>query len=118
MRINHYSSGSTTTIVSQPTTTVTGPARRTAAKAIAPAHAGCIGQMLPLAVDKKASMMYPISLHAFRDLPWTVEFGKTVILRSVDCRQNTQQSGICTPCAKLLRNPIIKGILERNDRGS
>ncbi|KAJ7800082.1 hypothetical protein B0H14DRAFT_2387552 [Mycena olivaceomarginata] len=62
--------------------------------------------------------MYPISLHAFRDLPWSVKFGKTVILRSVDCRKNTQQSGICTLCAKLLRNPIIKGILERNDRGS
>ncbi|KAJ7187789.1 hypothetical protein C8R46DRAFT_1241005 [Mycena filopes] len=78
---------------------------------------GCIGQEMPLEPGKKPTLSYPLSIHAKRDLPWTVTFGNSVILRSNDCRGPAQKSGTCTPCAELLRTPVIKGILERNKYG-
>jgi hypothetical protein len=75
---------------------------------------GCPGQELPLKDGKTSFLSYPLGLHAERELPWGVEFGPKLIVRSSECKRHSKTSSVCYPCEKLLRNPIIKNILERN----
>ncbi|KAJ6583650.1 hypothetical protein B0H10DRAFT_1962136 [Mycena sp. CBHHK59/15] len=78
---------------------------------------GCPGQELPL--DGKASFLsYPLALHTHRELPWSVEFGRKLIIHSDQCKRHLQDSGVCYPCAKLLRELVVKGIIERNEDGN
>ncbi|KAJ7906531.1 hypothetical protein B0H13DRAFT_2333370 [Mycena leptocephala] len=79
---------------------------------------GCPGQELPLKEGKSSFLSYPITLNAHRDLPWGVEFGQKLIIRSYECKRGAQESGVCHPCEKLLRHPAVKGILERKETGN
>ncbi|KAJ7920353.1 hypothetical protein B0H13DRAFT_1867697 [Mycena leptocephala] len=57
---------------------------------------GCPGQELPL--DGKTSFpSYPLAVHAHQELPWSVEFGRKLIIRSDHC---------------------VKGIIVRNEDGN
>ncbi|KAJ7663774.1 hypothetical protein DFH06DRAFT_1324291 [Mycena polygramma] len=82
-----------------------------------PQPIGCPGQELPLKDGKPSFLSYPLALNAERDLPWGVEFGQKLIVRSHGCKRHSQASGVCFPCGKLLRNGVIKGIIERNAHG-
>jgi hypothetical protein len=77
---------------------------------------GCPGQELPLE-GKPSFLSYPLGLHAQRDIPWGVEFGPKLIIRSHDCKRHSETSGVCYPCKRLLRHPIVRGIVERNEDG-
>ncbi|KAJ7276899.1 hypothetical protein C8J57DRAFT_1584321 [Mycena rebaudengoi] len=79
---------------------------------------GCPGQELPTDSGKPAFLSYPIGIHATRQLPWAVEFGAALVVRSNDCQRHTLLSGVCSPCQLLLRQPLIKGLLDRNEHGS
>ncbi|KAJ6583712.1 hypothetical protein B0H10DRAFT_2234749 [Mycena sp. CBHHK59/15] len=78
---------------------------------------GCPGQDLPLKEGAPSFLSYPLALHAERDLPWNVEFGLQLIIRSHECKRQVEATGVCFPCEKLLRNHIIKGIIQRNETG-
>ncbi|KAJ7303109.1 hypothetical protein DFH08DRAFT_825958 [Mycena albidolilacea] len=78
---------------------------------------GCPGQVLPLQEGKASFLSYPLGLHAARDLPWGVEFGPDLIIRSYNCKRQSEVPGVFYPCEKLLRHPIVRGILERNKDG-
>ncbi|KAJ6552345.1 hypothetical protein B0H10DRAFT_1968451 [Mycena sp. CBHHK59/15] len=78
---------------------------------------GCPGQDLPLKEGAASFLSYPLALHAERDLPWNVEFGLQLIIRSHECKRQAEATGVCFPCEKLLRNHIIKGIIQRNETG-
>ncbi|KAJ7776662.1 hypothetical protein B0H14DRAFT_2631673 [Mycena olivaceomarginata] len=100
--------GATTDIA--PLSPVVAPAVREASP-VAPHR--CLGQKLPLPDGLSPFLAYPLGIHADRQLPWGVEFGTAVILRATDCKAHAQQSGVCAQCAKILRHPIIKGLLDR-----
>ncbi|KAJ7148876.1 hypothetical protein C8R46DRAFT_1230950 [Mycena filopes] len=88
-------------------------------KKIPAAQVGCVGQTLPLEPNEKPALAYPIGIHAEREHPWSVQFTKqAVVLRSDDCLMRAQKVGVCSACAKLLRHPVIKGIIERNHDGA
>ncbi|KAJ6579860.1 hypothetical protein B0H10DRAFT_2235559 [Mycena sp. CBHHK59/15] len=76
---------------------------------------GCPGQDLPLKEGAPSFLSSPLALHAERDLPWNVEFGLQLIIRSHEYKRQAEATGVCFPCEKHLRNHIIKGIIQRNE---
>ncbi|KAF7360931.1 hypothetical protein MSAN_01123100 [Mycena sanguinolenta] len=78
---------------------------------------GCNGQEIPLKDGQSPFLSYPLALHTHRELPWSVEFGPKLIIRSYECKRALEASSICAPCKKLLRHPTIKNLLERNEDG-
>ncbi|KAJ6573368.1 hypothetical protein B0H10DRAFT_1964034 [Mycena sp. CBHHK59/15] len=76
------------------------------------------GQELPLKDGKASFLSYPLAIHSERQLPWGVEFGPRLIIRSYECKRRAQKSGVCYECNKLLRHGIVKGIIERNATGT
>ncbi|KAJ6616569.1 hypothetical protein B0H10DRAFT_1949035 [Mycena sp. CBHHK59/15] len=74
--------------------------------------AGCPGQDLPSREGKPSFLSYPLGLHTQRELPWNVEFGEQLIIRSHDCKHQSQVSGVpkevisgaAQPPVRLIRN--------------
>lgn len=54
---------------------------------------GCPGQELPLKEGKPSFLSYPLAVNAHRDLPWTVEFGRKLIIRSDQCKVVVKMPG-------------------------
>ncbi|KAJ6550561.1 hypothetical protein B0H10DRAFT_2379639 [Mycena sp. CBHHK59/15] len=113
--------GATTTV--EPLIPLDHPMPQPPAKSVVkskptPLLAGCPGQELPLKDGKASFLSYPLAIHSERQLPWGVEFGPRLIIRSYECKRRAQKSGVCYECNKLLRHGIVKGIIERNATGT
>ncbi|KAK6977813.1 hypothetical protein R3P38DRAFT_2809893 [Favolaschia claudopus] len=75
----------------------------------------CPGQELPLKEGKSSFLSYALGIHAERSLPWNVEFGSKLVVRSHECK--VISTDVCYPCQRLLRHPVITRMLERNEDG-
>ncbi|KAJ6591978.1 hypothetical protein B0H10DRAFT_1960652 [Mycena sp. CBHHK59/15] len=78
---------------------------------------GCPGQELLTESDRSSFLSYPLGAHADRQLPWSIEFGDSLVVRSKECKRHTQLAGICFPCERLLHHGVVKGILHRDENG-
>ncbi|KAJ6544729.1 hypothetical protein B0H10DRAFT_1970091 [Mycena sp. CBHHK59/15] len=58
-----------------------------------------------------------IAILGYRQLPWSIEFGDSLVVRSKECKRHTQLAGICFPCERLLHHGVVKGILHRDENG-
>ncbi|KAG8753308.1 hypothetical protein FRC12_011587 [Ceratobasidium sp. 428] len=77
----------------------------------------CKGVMLPLPPECSSYTLYPFQLHVDKDLPWSIhiEHGGAMYLVSSSCQSNIEVSGhqACVECEKLLKNPMVEGIIQR-----
>ncbi|KAJ6569968.1 hypothetical protein B0H10DRAFT_2238051 [Mycena sp. CBHHK59/15] len=109
--------GSTVSPPSPPTPTNSVARKDTPATVTTIAILGCPGQELLTESDRSSFLSYPLGAHADRQLPWSIEFGDSLVVRSKECKRHTQLAGICFPCERLLHHGVVKGILHRDENG-
>ncbi|KAJ6608544.1 hypothetical protein B0H10DRAFT_1955319 [Mycena sp. CBHHK59/15] len=102
--------GSTVSPPSPPTPTNSVARKDTPATVTTIAILGCPGQELLTESDRSSFLSYPLGAHADRQLPWSIEFGDSLVVRSKECKRHTQLAGICFPSRTAVLTSILSGM--------